>query len=132
MIHFLVLWLFRCNFFLNSCCCCLPCNNCSNYTWVVEEILAFSNRLRSTHCREILYMKLCMPAYYVITTQLLFITSPWPWVFMLVKIKRAPIKVISLDPNKCFWGSGSTHHLTEKNQKIYLRTIYIFFCLSGR
>ena len=23
------------------CCCCLPCNHCSNWTWVVEEILAF-------------------------------------------------------------------------------------------
>ena len=21
-----------------SCCCCLPCNHCSNWTWVVEEI----------------------------------------------------------------------------------------------
>ena len=23
------------------CCCCLPCNHCSNWTWVVVEILAF-------------------------------------------------------------------------------------------
>ena len=23
------------------CCCCLPCNHWSNWTWVVEEILAF-------------------------------------------------------------------------------------------
>ena len=22
-------------------CCCLPCNHCSNWTWIVEEILAF-------------------------------------------------------------------------------------------
>ena len=22
-------------------CCCLPCNYCSNWKWVVEEILAF-------------------------------------------------------------------------------------------
>ena len=25
----------------DKCCCCLPCNHCSNWTWVVEEILAF-------------------------------------------------------------------------------------------
>ena len=35
--------------------CCLPCNHCSHWTWVVEEILAFANRLRSTHCREFHY-----------------------------------------------------------------------------
>ena len=32
-------------------CCCLPCAHCSNWTWFVAEILAFVNRLRSTHCR---------------------------------------------------------------------------------
>ena len=53
------------------CCCCLPCNHCSNWTWVVEEILAFGTRLRSTHCREFNYLKLCRPAYFVRTTQLL-------------------------------------------------------------
>ena len=37
-------------------CWCLPCNHCSNWTWVVEEILAFGTRLRSTHCREIEWM----------------------------------------------------------------------------
>ena len=26
------------------CCCCIPCNHCSNWTWVVEEILAFGTR----------------------------------------------------------------------------------------
>ena len=36
-----------------SCCCCLPCNHCSNWTWVVEETLANVNRLRSTHCRGV-------------------------------------------------------------------------------
>ena len=40
---------------MSSCCCCLPCNHCSNWTWVVEEILAFGARLRSTHCREFNY-----------------------------------------------------------------------------
>ena len=54
-----------------SCCCCLPCNHCSNRTWVVEEILAFGTRLRSTHCREFNYLKLCRPAYFIRTTQLL-------------------------------------------------------------
>ena len=43
---------------MTTCCCCLPCNHCSNWTWVVEEILAFGTRLRSTHCREFNYLKL--------------------------------------------------------------------------
>ena len=34
-------------------------------TLVVEDILAFGNRLRSTHYREFLYMKLYRPAYFV-------------------------------------------------------------------
>ena len=50
-------------------CCCLPCNHCSNWTWV-EEILAFGTRLRSTHCREFNYLKLCRPAYFVRTTNI--------------------------------------------------------------
>ena len=52
-------------------CCCLPCNHCINWTWVVEEILAFGTRLRSTHCKEFNYLKPCRPAYFVRTTQLL-------------------------------------------------------------
>ena len=48
---------------------CLPCNHCSNWTWVVKEILAFSTRLRSTHCRKFNYLKLGRPAYFVRTTQ---------------------------------------------------------------
>ena len=43
--------------YIHTCCCCLPCNHCSNWTWVVEEILAFGTRLRSTHCREFNYLK---------------------------------------------------------------------------
>ena len=27
-------------------------NHCSKWTWVVKVILAYGNRLRSTHCRE--------------------------------------------------------------------------------
>ena len=57
--------------YLDGCCCCLPCNHFSNWTWVVGEILAYGNRLRSTHCREFPYLKLCRPAYFVRTTQLL-------------------------------------------------------------
>ena len=36
-------------------CCCrlLPCNHCSNWTWVLEEISAYGSKLRSTHCREL-------------------------------------------------------------------------------
>ena len=33
--------------------CCIPCGHCSNWTWVVGDILAFGTRLRSTHCREL-------------------------------------------------------------------------------
>ena len=51
--------------------CCLPCNHCSNWIWVVKEILAYGNRLRSTHCREFRYMKLCRPAYFFRTAQVL-------------------------------------------------------------
>ena len=53
------------------CCCCLPCNHCSNWTWVVEEMFAYGYRLRSTHCREFHYLKLCRLAYFVRTTRLL-------------------------------------------------------------
>ena len=40
--------LHKCAFYMKvryACCCCLPCNHCSNWTWVVEEILVFGNRL---------------------------------------------------------------------------------------
>ena len=43
----------------------------SKWTWVVEEIWTFGNRLRSTHSREFLYMKLFRPAYFARITQLL-------------------------------------------------------------
>ena len=42
--------------------CCLQCNHCSNWTWVVEEILVYGNRLRSTYCREFHYLNLYRPA----------------------------------------------------------------------
>ena len=51
--------------------CCRCCNHLSNWMWVVEEILAFGTRLRSRRCREFNYLKLCRPAYFVRTTQLL-------------------------------------------------------------
>ena len=35
-------------------CCCLPCNHRTKSIWVLEEMLTFGNRLRSTHCRELL------------------------------------------------------------------------------
>ena len=34
------------------CCCCLPCH------WLLKNFWPFGNRLRSTHCREFLFMKL--------------------------------------------------------------------------
>ena len=55
------------------CCCCLPCNHCSNWTRVVEEMLAYGNGPRFTHCREFHYLKLCRPA-----GNYLIFTSPWP------------------------------------------------------
>ena len=45
-------------------CCCLPCNHFSNWAWVVEDSLAFW--LRSTHCREFLYLKLYNLVKYII------------------------------------------------------------------
>ena len=55
---------------ISLCCCCLPCNHCSNWTWVVEEIFVFCKRLRSTPCRYLYWTA----NFYSI------ITSPWPWV----------------------------------------------------
>ena len=55
------------------CCCCLTFNRSSNYAWVVEELLAYGNRLHSMHCREFHYLKLCRPAYFVRTTRLYII-----------------------------------------------------------
>ena len=34
------------------CCCCLPCKHCTVIILVVEEILAYGNRLRFTHSKE--------------------------------------------------------------------------------
>ena len=41
------------------------------YHVTIVTILAYGDRLRSTHCREFHYLKLCRPAYFVRTTQLL-------------------------------------------------------------
>ena len=47
---------------------------CSNWTWDVEEIFAYGNRLLSTHCRELLYLKLCqLINYYLILTMTIYI-----------------------------------------------------------
>ena len=51
--------------------CSLPCNHCSNWTWIVEEILAYGYRLRSKFFLEFQYLKLYLPAYFVRATQLL-------------------------------------------------------------
>ena len=42
---------------------CLPCNHCSSWTWIVEEMLADGSRLRSTHFKKFPYFKICSPAY---------------------------------------------------------------------
>ena len=69
----------------NCCCCCcrLPSNHCRNWAWVVEEILAYGNRLRSTHCREFHYLKQCRPAYFIRTTQLLPPGHEWVIIFII-------------------------------------------------
>ena len=74
----LVFWYFFCNkqgdcraLYTHSCYFYLPFDHRSKWTWVVEFILTFGVRLRSTHCREFL-LKQCRPAYSIIT-------SPWPW-----------------------------------------------------
>ena len=58
------------NGFCHICCCSLPFDHHSKLTWVGEIMLTYGNRLRSTHCREFPYLKLCRPADFVRTTQL--------------------------------------------------------------
>ena len=40
--------------YIRTCCCCLPCNHCSNGHGLLRKFWPFGNRLRSTHCREFL------------------------------------------------------------------------------
>ena len=40
----------------------------------MNKIWPDGNLLRSTHCREVSYLKLCTPSYIVITTQILIIS----------------------------------------------------------
>ena len=47
------------------CCCCYHVTIVA----IVEEMLSYSNRLRSTHCRKFHYLKLCRAIYFVRTTQ---------------------------------------------------------------
>ena len=47
-------------------------NHCSMHGhWLLKKFWPFGNRLRSTHCREFLCMKLCRSAYFAKITQLL-------------------------------------------------------------
>ena len=45
---------------------------------LLKKNLPFGNRLRSTHCMEVLYMNLCRPAYFASTTQLFPHPKNWP------------------------------------------------------
>ena len=63
------------------CWSCLPCNPSSNWTRV--EILAYGNRLRSTHCMQFHHIKLCRPAYFVRSTQLLPHSGYEQWMKLL-------------------------------------------------
>ena len=38
---------------------------------LLKKFWPFGTKLRSTHCREFNYLKLCRPAYFIRTTQLL-------------------------------------------------------------
>ena len=53
------------------CCCCLGCTHFSFWAWVIDNSLAYRNSLRSTHCRELLYLTIYSPDYFTRTTQLL-------------------------------------------------------------
>ena len=54
----------------DNCCCCLPCNHCSNGHGLLKKFWPFGNWPHSTYCREFLYVKLYRPAYFVRTNQL--------------------------------------------------------------
>ena len=56
------------------CCCCYHVTIVAIGHGLLKKFGLFGNRLRSTHCREFLYMKQCRPAYFNRTTQLL----PYP------------------------------------------------------
>ena len=47
---------------LSCCCCSLSCHHWCNLTRLLKKFWPLGNRLRSTHYREFLYMKLCRPA----------------------------------------------------------------------
>ena len=53
-------------------CCSLLCDYCNNWTWVVEEILAYGNRLRFRHCREFHYIYIYIHIHTVNMSQLHF------------------------------------------------------------
>ena len=91
-------------------CCSLPCNHCSNWTWVVEEILAYGNRLRSMHCRKFR----CIKREYVGGCK---------------SFRSVPDPILELDPivpEKVGSGSHQIHNFASRDdiyRKIY---IYIF------
>ena len=60
----------------------LPFNHCSNYTRVVEIILAYGNRVRSTHCGEISFFETMQSR--ILLQNYSILTSPWPWVVVWI------------------------------------------------
>ena len=60
---------------------------------LVKKFWPFGNRLRATHCREFLYMKLCRPAYFVRTTKLL--THPGHEEWQVFHIMSSIVRQIS-------------------------------------
>ena len=92
---------------LYLCCCCLPCNHCSNWTCVVEEILAFGNRLRSTNCREFNYYQKVYPTHSKRTLHIpkcTYIDSKYEGLFRNVLYSRSLTMVFS----KNFWSLSSS------------------------
>ena len=77
----------------------------SSWTWVVEEMLAFGNRLRSTHCREFNYLKLCRPAYFVRTTQLqtydFYVICMWTCVVIRIMYMKIETVIFFIMLKKC-------------------------------
>ena len=55
---------------------CVLCDHRSKWTFLVGKIFIFANRLRSTHCREVLLGTMQTHVRYNYS----IITSPWPWV----------------------------------------------------
>ena len=85
------------------CCCCLPCTIEAIGHGLLKKFWPFGTRLRSTHCREFNYLKLCRPAYFIRTTQLL----PHPHITSLIAVSI----FFSLKNLISYWKKVKDHYL---------------------